>query len=178
MANLGPFVLHGNPVSLAPATSPDTLNVATLDHPGDLGKVFEQNGALYRIVLHDKGTGSVATVAGGSAYWKVYNPAAGTFTVTMDHNDALYGLNSVAGGYLGVVTDAYYCCIQVGGRQTGVTVAASTAIGDQMSGSATNGVLARTAVSTAAVNQIVAIAETAVSGSTSTVRWSSGALIY
>lgn len=175
MATYGPFILHGNPVSLVPSSTVAGLNVAELDHPGDLGKVFELDGKQYRIVKHDAGTGSVATVAGGSAYWKAYDPGAGTFTVTMDQTDALYGLNSVAGGYLGVVTDDYYCAIQVGGRQTGVTVAASTAVGDQLSGSATDGVLARTAVSTAAVNYPVAIAETAVSSNTSTVRWMLGA---
>ncbi len=178
MAINGPFVLHGNPVSLAPATSPATLNVTSLDHPGDLGKVFEQNGVLNRIVLHAAGTGAVATVAGGAAYWKAYDPAAGTFTVTMDQSDSLYGLNGVAGAYQGVVTDGNYCCIQMGGRQTGVSVAAGTAVGDQLSGSATDGQLAKTAVSTAAVNQIVGIAETAVSGGTSTVRWSAGALLF
>jgi hypothetical protein len=178
MAIYGPFVLHGNPVSLAPVTDPASLNVASLDHPGDLGKVFEQNGALYRIVLHAKGTGSVATVAGGSAYWKAYDPASGTFTVTMDETDSLYGVNGVAGGYLGVVTDGNYCCIQVGGRQTGVSVAAATGIGDQLSGSTTDGQLAKTTAGTAAVNQIVAIAETAVSSGTSTVKWNAGALIY
>lgn len=177
MANYGPFVLHGNPVSLAPATTPDTLNVSALDHPGDLGKIFEQNGALYRIVKHDKGSGSVATVAGGSAYWKAYDPASGTFTVTMDQTDSLYINNGVAGGYLGVVTDGNYCAIQVGGRQTGVSVAAGTAIADQLTGSATDGQLAKTATGTAAVNWIVAIAETAVSGGTATVRWVLGSLL-
>lgn len=177
MATYGPFIIHGNPVSLVPANSPATLNVEALANPGDYGKCFEQNGVLYRLVKHDAGTGSVATVAGGSAYWKSYDPASGTFEVTMDATDALFSLNSVAGGYLGVVTDGYYCAIQVGGRQTGVSVAAGTAIGDQLSGSATDGELAKTAVSTAAVNQIVAIAETAVSGGTSTVRWTIGPVL-
>lgn len=171
MATVGPYVTFPNAVNLGYST-PATLNVVSLDAPGDLGKVFEQNGIQYRIVKHAAGTGTVATVAGGSAYWKAYDPAAGTFTVTMDETDSLYGLNGVAGGYLlTAVTDGYYCAIQVGGRQALVTVAASTAVGDQLSGSATDGVLARTAVSTAAVNYPVAIAETAVSSNTSTVRW-------
>jgi hypothetical protein len=171
MANYGSFILRSNPVSLAPNTSPETLNVTALDHPGDLGKVFELNGKMYRVVQHDKGSGSVATVAGGSAYWKTYDPASGSFVVTMDQTDSLYINNGVAGGYLGVVTDQNYCCIQVGGRQTGVSVAAATAIGDQLSGSATDGQLAKTATGTASVNLIVAIAETAVAAGVSTVRW-------
>lgn len=178
MSIYGPFVLRSNPVSLVPDGTPATFSEATLDHPGDYGKIFEENGCFYRIVKHAAGTGTVATVAGGSAYWKTYDPAAGTFVVTMDQTDSLYGLNGVAGGYLlAAITDGNYCCIQVGGRQTLVTVAASTAVGDQLSGSATDGVLARTAVSTASVNYPVALAETAVSANTSTVRWMLGALI-
>lgn len=150
-----------------------TFNQAALPVMNTLGCALEQNAKAYRLVLHDKGSGSVATVAGGSAYWKT----RGSFIVTMDATDQEYGNNCVAGGYLGVVTDQYYCFIQIGGRQTGVSVAAGTGVGGQLSGSATDGQLAKTDAGTASVNLTVAIAVTAVSSSTSTVEWLIGALL-
>ena len=75
----------------------------------DLGKVFEQNGALYRIVLHAKGTGSVATVAGGSL-----NAASGLIaTVGGGYYNGAFGYAAtVPGGYGNVV---------IGGHRTSHT---------------------------------------------------------
>ncbi len=171
-ANTGQF-FPVETIDFGAGGTPDSFNEATLPVMDVLGVVTQYNGKAYRLVQHDKGTGSVATVAGGSAYWKT----KASFIVTMDETDAEFSLNSVAGGYLRVVTDQYYCFIQIGGRQTLVTVAAGTAIGDMLSGSATDGVLAKTAVSTASVNLCVAIAVTAVSSSTSTVEWLIGATL-
>lgn len=160
-------------IDFGPTGSPDTFNELNLPVMDNIGWVTQYNGKAYRLVQHDKGSGSVATVAGGSAYWKT----KASYIVTMDATDAEFGLNSVAGGYLRVVTDQYYCFIQIGGRQTGVSVDASTSIGRCLSGGATDGQLVSTAVSTAAVNLPVAIAVTAASGGTATVEWLIGATL-
>lgn len=156
------------------ASSYATYNLSSLPPNQVLGIVVEStSGAVYRLVQFDKGSGSVAGAAGMAVHWKT----RASYIVTADQTDAEASLNSVAGGLLGTPTDQYYVWIQIGGKQTGVSVAAGTAVGDQLSGSATDGQLAKTAVSTAAVNQIVAIAYSAVSGGTSTVYWSLGALL-
>jgi hypothetical protein len=174
MSLQGPVVTFTNAVNLG-AYTPATLNIATLPSPQDLGKVFEVGGQQFRIVQFV--ANSVAGVVGSAAYWYAYDPAAGTYQVTMAHGSSLYGSGVVAGGLLVIPTDQNYICVQVGGRQALVTVDASTAIGGQMSGSATDGVLAHTAAGTASVNPIAAIAETAVSTGTSTVRWVIGATL-
>lgn len=160
-------------IDLSPTGDPADFNVATLPIGAQLGQCYEQDGKVYRLVKFNNGTGNVAAVVGGSAYW--YSKA--DWTVTSDQTDAEGSLNSVAGGFLDVLTDGYYGLIQIGGDQTGVSVAGSTAEGDQLSGSATDMQLARTAESTASVNLAVAIALTAVSGGTSTVRWIFGNLL-
>lgn len=94
---------------------------------GSLGQVVEDGGKVYRLVQHDKGSGSVAVVAGGAAHWKT----RASFIVTSDQTDAQASLNGVAGGYLAVITDQFYCYIQIGGVQavvTNTTAAAGTAL--------------------------------------------------
>lgn len=159
-------------VNLAPASSIATLNVAQLANPADLGKIFEAEGKFYRIVKFDNGS-AVASAAGNAAYWSDYDD----YVVTSDYSESLGEPNNCAGGFLGVVTDGYYCAIQIGGLQTLVNVESSAAAGDQLSVSSTDGRLAKTASGTAAVNQAVAICLTAESSNTATVRWLTGALI-
>lgn len=134
-------------LSLGIATSFATVNVQYLGNAGDgnsnsgpfagsLGQVVEDSGKCYRLVQHDKGSGSVASVAGGAAHWKT----RASFIVTMDQTDAQASLNSVAGGYLGVVTDQYYTFIQMGGVQAVVTDT-TCAAGKNLIGTTTDGTL-------------------------------------
>ena len=111
----------------------DTFNEQTLSNAGinpwlgQLGNVVEQNGKVYRLVKFDNGTGDVASVAGGAAHWKT----RADYIVTSDYTDAEAPLNGIAGAFLGVVTDGYYCFIQLGGLQavvTDTTAAAGTAL--------------------------------------------------
>lgn len=100
---------------------------------GQLGQVIEDGGKVYRLVQHDKGSGSVASAAGGAAHWKT----RASFIVTSDQTDAQASLNSVAGGYLGVVTDQFYCFIQIGGVQA-VTVNTTASAGTALTATTTD----------------------------------------
>lgn len=94
---------------------------------GQLGQVFEEDGKCYRLVQFDNGTGNVASTDGGAAHWKT----RASFIVTSDQTDAEASLNGVAGGFLRVVTDQYYCFVQMGGVQavtTDTTASAGTAL--------------------------------------------------
>lgn len=94
---------------------------------GHLGQVVEDGGKVYRLVQFDNGTGDVASVAGGAAHWKT----RASYIVTSDQTDAEASLNGVAGGFLRVVTDQYYCYVQLGGVQavvTDTTASAGTAL--------------------------------------------------
>lgn len=161
-------------LDLSPTGDPSDFNVSALPIGAQLGQVYEQDGKCYRLVQFDNGTGNVAAVVGGAAYWK----SKASYIVTSDATDAeAAAVNGVAGGFLDVLTDQYYGLIQIGGDQTGVSVAAGTAVGGQLSGSTTDMQLAKTDAGTASVNVVVATALTAVSGGTSTVRWNLGALL-
>ena len=168
--------LFYQPVDLGITGAFATFNQSTLPGLAQLGAIVEDNGKFYRLVKHDQGSGTVASVAGGLAVWKT----RASFLVTMDATDVENTYQSGAGGYLGVVTHGNYCFIQIGGTQTLVSVAASTANGDCLtcgSTGATDGQLVRTAANTAPVNIPCAVALTAVSSGTSTVRWCLGNLI-
>lgn len=105
----------------------DGYNESSLPYPGQLGQVFEKDVKFYRLAKFDNGTGNVASVAGGAAHWK----ARADYTVTSDQTDAESSLNGVAGAFLGVVTDGYYCFVQMGGVQalvTDTTCAAGSAL--------------------------------------------------
>lgn len=151
---------------------------------GQLGQIFEQDAKFYRLVKFDNGTGNVASIDGGVAYWLT----KATYVVTTDASDSEALANGVAGGTHAVITDAYYFFIQCGGDQAAVVVAASTVASDQMSGHAsTDNVLTRTAAGTASVNVPVAIALTtrgtttsdvgASVSNSSKVRWLTGVLL-
>jgi len=150
-----------------------SFNEATLPFPGLLGAVVEDNGKVYRLVKFDNGAGNVASIAGGAAYWKTR--ASGI--VTSDITDQEAGANSVAGGFLGVVTDLYYCFIQIGGTQS-VSTAASVVAGDKLTGGgATDMQLVRNAAATASPDLAVATAYGSVSGGFTTVYWILGMLL-
>lgn len=120
-------------VHLGTASTFAAFNESTLNNGGSgpflgqLGQVFEEDGKVYRLVKFDNGTGNVASTDGGAAHWKT----RASFIVTSDQTDAEASLNSVAGIFLGVVTDAYYCFVQIGGLKastTDTTAAAGTAL--------------------------------------------------
>ena len=120
-------------VHLGAAGSFADFNESTLNNGGSgpflgqLGQVFEENGKVYRLVQFDNGTGNVASVAGGAAVWKT----RASFIVSSDGTDSEAALNCIAGAFLRVVTDQYYCFVQIGGLQavvTDTTQAAGTAL--------------------------------------------------
>lgn len=106
-------------------------------------EVFTSDGRAFRYVKFDNGSGNVAAVAGGPAYW--YPDAAGG-VVTSDQTDsgtAGKG-HSVAGQFLNVPTDAYCIWVQFkgNGRAKCSTTAAGksiTAIADGYFGAGTTG---------------------------------------
>lgn len=108
-------------VNLGTATSFATYNEVTLNISGpspwlgQLGQVFEENGKAYRLVQFSEAT--VASAAGTPAYWLDRS----AFTVTSDESDGESGINGIAGGFLGVQTNQYYCFVQVAGLQSIVT---------------------------------------------------------
>lgn len=140
---------------LGPVGNIRTFNESSLVLPGTLGSVIEQDGKLFRLVLFDNGTGNVASIDGGVAYWKTKS----SFTITSDASDSEGGADEVAGGFHAVITDGNYCFVQMGGDQAAVVVAANTVAGDHMSGHAsTDNALTRTAAGTAAVDKQAATA--------------------
>jgi len=134
-----------------------TYNEPSLQLPGQIGGIVEDSGKAYRLVKFDNGTGNVASIAGGAVYWK--DRAAGT--VTADQSDSQAGVNGVAGVSLGVVTDLYYCYVQVGGLSV-TKVAAATAVGDILGGSATDTEFGKTAAGTASAGIPYGVAYSAV----------------
>lgn len=151
---------------------------------GQLGQVFETDNKFFRLVKFDDGTGNVASIDGGVAYWK----DKANFVATTDASDAEGLANGVAGGMHAVIVDQSYCFIQVGGDQAAVVVAASTVNGDKLTGHAsTDNVLTRTAAGTAGIDDTFAVALTTRGSTTSDVgasvsnsskvRWILGRLI-
>ena len=163
-------------MSLGQTGSIASLNVASLGNDGSspflgqLGMVIEDSGKVYRLVQHVKVTASVTTAAGFACHWYDRD----NFKVVSDQTDAQAGVNGVAGAYLGVVTDNYYCFIQMGGKQT-LKTAASVVAGDKLIGSTTDGQLARVAAGTATTDECVAIAYGSVSSGFSAAYWKFGA---
>jgi hypothetical protein len=104
-------------VHLGPLGAFATFNEAALPMAGQLGMVVESEGKVYRLVKFDNGAGNVASAAGGAAHWS----DRANFVVTSDQTNAQAAIASVAGGFLGVVTDGCYCFIQIGGKQTVIT---------------------------------------------------------
>jgi hypothetical protein len=81
------------------------------------GEEYSVNGVIYRYAKFDNGTGNVAAAAGGAAYWK--DKANGL--VTSDKTDSQYGAavpSGVAGIFIGVTTDGYFCWLARKGSYT------------------------------------------------------------
>lgn len=137
--------------------NPATVNDATAKAP--LGSLLRYKGNVYRYVKFVDGQGEVAAVAYGVVYWYTGspNPTTPAFTVTTDYTDSAANKNGVAGILGAVITDTYYCYIQVGGRCTALT-AASTVAGDHCIGSTTDKVFGRTAEGTASTDVCFATA--------------------
>lgn len=174
--------LHLGPTGSVLSFSESSLPVGD---QGKLGQIFEKDAKFYRLVQHHQGTGTVATVDGGVAYWR----DKANWVVTADASDGEGLADGVAGGYnKAAITHLNYCFIQMGGYQAAVIVAASTVNGDHLTGHAsTDNVLTRTAAGTAAVDKQVATAlstrgsTTSDSGNSvsnsSKVSWNFGSLI-
>lgn len=175
---------------LGPTGNVRTFNETTLNNGGSgpwlgqLGQIFEVDGKFFRLVQFDNGSGNVASIDGGVAYWKTKS----SYIVTSDASDAEGLADGVAGGFHAVITDLSYCFIQCGGDQAAVVVAASTVNGDHMCGHAsTDNVLTRTAAGTASIDKQVGTALTTRGSTTSDVgasvsnsskiRWILGSLI-
>ncbi len=151
MAN--PLLYYGipSPIVELPASGPAGIADATLKWtPGALAL---WKGNWYKYVKFNNGTGNVASAAGGVVHWMAagLNPLTGLFTVTSDQTDALALLNSVAGIILGVVTDLYWCWVQVGGVAVDCLVDAATVAGDHMIGGTTDLTFGLTAAALAVV---------------------------
>lgn len=143
--------------------SPVYNNDATAKNP--IGSKIRWKGNTYRYVKFDNGTSNVASAAKGAAHWKTLTPTTSppVATVTSDQTDACFGVNGVAGIFLGVITDQYYGWIQVGG-QAQVTAGAGTVEGDQLVGGTTDLQLERIASGSNLTNKLVGIVK---EGSTS-----------
>lgn len=139
---------------------------------GNLGQVIEDSGKVYRLVQFDNGTGDVASAAGGVAHWKT----RASSIVTSDQTDAQGSLNSVAGGFLGIQTDQYYCFIQLGGTQAVVTDTTQAA-GVALIASTTDLTLVATTTNTKGNQLIYAISYGTVSTTSVTVYWVFGNLL-
>lgn len=140
---------------LGPTGSAIKFNETVLPLAGQLGQDYEQDGDSFRLVQHNQGAGAVATVDGGTAYWK----DKANHVVTADSADAEGIPNGVAGGYhVAGVTHLNHCFIQVSGDQAAVITSAAGAVGAQLSGSATlDNQLVPTAAGTPSVNLAVGI---------------------
>jgi hypothetical protein len=126
-----------------------------------LGSVIRYNGAFWRYVKFDNGSGNVASAAGGVAHWKTLTfpseSVEGVFTVTSDYSDTIGGLNMVAGIFGGVVTDLYYTFVQISGKVT-AKVADSTVAGDLCIGSGNDLIFGRIAANATVTNVVFGVA--------------------
>lgn len=104
-----------------PTGGPSTVLDATAQMP--IGSTFLWNGAGYRYVKFDGGSGPANSVIGGPAFAVALTPAATAtaqpiFTVTPDFTDSILGQTAV-GVFLAVINgttyDNYFICIQVSG---------------------------------------------------------------
>lgn len=165
-------------ISLGTATSLDTYNESTLNISGaspwlgQLGQVVEENAKVYRLVQFDNGTGDVASAAGGVAHWKT----RASYIVTSDQTDAQASLNSVAGGFLRIVTDQYYCFVQLGGVQA-VTVDTTAAAGTALIASTTDLTLVATTTNTKGNQLIYGISYGTNSTTSANVYWVFGNIL-
>lgn len=111
--------------------SPGTANDQVSKAPS--GILYRHQGNIFRYVQFDKGTGSVAAVAGGPVYWKTLTPTSSIFLVTSDYTDSVAGINGIAGILGTIVTDQFWTWIQVAGICSAM-VKAHALIGAQLLG--------------------------------------------
>lgn len=151
-----------------------SYNLAALPPNQVLGSVVEAaSGKVYRLVQFDNGSGNVAAVAGGAAYWKT----KASFIVTSDITDEQMGGNSCAGIFTEVVTDQYYTWIQIGGSVS-AKCDAGTGVGDVLTaGGSTDMELGSTNAGTAPVGVPVGVCSVAVSGGFATIQLILGNLL-
>ncbi len=165
-------------VHLGTASSFDTFNEQTLNaagsgpYLGQLGQVFEEDAKIYRLVKFDNGSGNVAATVGGVAHWKT----RASYIVTSDQTDAEASLNSVAGGFLAILTDLYYGFIQLGGLQS-ITVVTTSAAGSAMVGTTTDLALAVATTNTTANQLIYGVSYGTNSTTSANVYWVFGNLL-
>jgi hypothetical protein len=140
-----------------------------------LGMCVENAGNVYRKV-QKANTVDVATVAGSAAVWKDY----ANMKVSSKASESQAGVNGVAGGFLGVITNNNYCFIQIGGLQTVTTDGADggAAAGDMMIGLATDVTMTHKDVGSENLQQIpFGVAWAAESAGTTLIRWLIGNLL-
>jgi len=93
-----------------------TTNLATLQHPGQLGQFFNKDGKKYQLVQVDSSSNALA--ANDVVSWIDYD----AFIVTNDVSDIsgteANAANQPAGVAIGTGTIGYYCFIQVRGACT------------------------------------------------------------
>lgn len=111
-------VYGGTLTQQVPSGGPAAVNDSTAKMP--IGVKFLFNGAIFRYVKHNTGSGAVTPAVGAPAYAQALSPAATAvaqpiFTVTPDFTDSLFSKMAV-GVYISIPTNNYYCCIQVGGK--------------------------------------------------------------
>ena len=156
-------------IYIGPGANIESMNVATLYKPGELGKKIETTtNKDYQIVQVDSGATaatSVGVVASGQvAFWKdkanyivTNNPLAALGAPGQGNVASTSGcLNEVAGVFRAAMTAAYFGVIQTRGKVTNVVTDGSnnTVIGDNVvvKNSVNTGVCVRTAAGTAPPN--------------------------
>lgn len=142
---------------------------------GQLGMVLESAGNVYRKV-QKANTVDVATVAGSAAMWKDY----ANMKVTSKASESQAGVNGVAGGFLGVITNNNYCFIQIGGLQSVTTDGADggAAAGDMIIGLATDVTMTHKDISAENLQVIpFGIAWAAEAAGATLIRWLIGNLL-
>lgn len=152
--------------------NPDTMNVASLYAPGDLGQAFDYNDRAYQVVQVDSGaTASTpvgAVAANQLAFWADKN----NYRVTNDRRFAIGGAataayaNQVAGIFRHAITSGYYACILQRGDNIPVADGGNTfAVGETVIAEADAAAAAdRIAVGSAATYQKIGVARGAASG--------------
>lgn len=123
---------------IGPVSTIESMNVATLYKPGELGSHCTLNGKDYQIVQLDSGataaTGAGVVAANQLAFWK----DKANYIVTNDKAQAIGGptgdgaRNALAGIFRAAVTAGYYGVIQDRGQCNVLTDGGGAAIGDQI----------------------------------------------
>ena len=103
---------------------PDTVDVASLYMPGELGHTLSRNDRAYQLVQCDTGatasTGIGVVAAAQLAFWKDRS----TYLVTNDLAQSVR--NQVAGIFRAAITAGRFCFVLKAGRSIGVLAASGT----------------------------------------------------